>query len=168
MSLSALVLLVVFGVPAVAGAGDAGVRAASAGSPGELPPSNAADRVAAALDNPAVRELVHDTLERNPGLATAIAVARASLQRAPQVKALPDPVVGVTGYLSSPETRAKLQDDIAWAMQHDIQGTPLVLVNGREVPASVQLLYALILAEADPEHPAFAVLPPPQPQARLR
>jgi serine/threonine-protein kinase len=69
--------------------------------------------------------------------------------------------------VSSPETQAKLQDDIAWAMQHDIQGTPLVLVNGREVPASVQLLYALILAEADPDHPAFAVLPPPQPQARL-
>jgi hypothetical protein len=70
--------------------------------------------------------------------------------------------------VSSPETRAKLQDDIAWAMQHDIQGTPLVLVNGREVPAFVQLLYALILAEADPAHPAFAVLPPPEPQARLR
>jgi protein-disulfide isomerase len=69
--------------------------------------------------------------------------------------------------VSSPKTRAKLREDIAWAMQHDIQGTPLVLVNGREVPPFVQILYALILAEADPEHPAFAVLPPPQPQARL-
>jgi outer membrane protein TolC len=38
-------------------------------------------------------------------VATAAAVARASLQQAPQAKALPDPVVGVTGYLSSPETR---------------------------------------------------------------
>jgi protein-disulfide isomerase len=70
--------------------------------------------------------------------------------------------------VSSPETEAKLRDDIAWALQHDIQGTPLVLVNGREVPPSLQFLYAMVLAEADPEHPAFTALPPPQPQARLR
>jgi serine/threonine-protein kinase len=70
--------------------------------------------------------------------------------------------------VSSPGTAAKLDDDIAWALQHEIQGTPLVLVNGREMPASLQFLYAMVLAEADPEHPAFAVLPPPQPQARLR
>jgi serine/threonine-protein kinase len=69
--------------------------------------------------------------------------------------------------MASPETEAKLRDDIAWALQHEIRGTPLVLVNGREVPASLQLLYALVLAEGDTKHPAFAVLPPPQPQARL-
>ena len=70
--------------------------------------------------------------------------------------------------VSSPETEVKLRDDIAWALQHDIQGTPLVLVNGREVPPSLQVLYAMVLAGADPEHPAFSALPPPQPQARLR
>jgi outer membrane biosynthesis protein TonB len=69
--------------------------------------------------------------------------------------------------ISSPETEAKLEDDIAWALDHEIQGTPLVLVNGREVPHNLQLLYAMVLAKADPAHPAFAVLPPPQPQARL-
>jgi serine/threonine-protein kinase len=69
---------------------------------------------------------------------------------------------------SSPETRAKLRDDIEWALEHQIQGTPLVLVNGREAPASLQFLYAIVLAEADPEHPAFAALPPPQPRAQLR
>jgi hypothetical protein len=69
--------------------------------------------------------------------------------------------------ISSPETEAKLKDDIAWALDHEIQGTPLVLMNGREAPASLQFLYAMVLAEADPAHPAFAVLPPPQPQARL-
>jgi len=69
--------------------------------------------------------------------------------------------------VSSPETEVKLRDDIGWALQHDIQGTPLVLLNGREVPSSLQFLYAMILAGADPEHPAFTALPPPQPQARL-
>lgn len=70
--------------------------------------------------------------------------------------------------VSSPETQTKLFDDIEWALEHQIQGTPLVLVNGREAPHSLQFLYAIVLAEADPEHPAFALLPPPQPQARLR
>jgi cobalt-zinc-cadmium efflux system outer membrane protein len=56
-------------------------------------------------EDPVLRELVRDSLERNPALATSIAVARASLHQAPQAQALPDPVVGVTGYLSSPETR---------------------------------------------------------------
>ena len=69
--------------------------------------------------------------------------------------------------ISSPETEAKLEDDIAWALEHEIQGTPLVLMNGREAPPSLQFLYAMVLAEGDPAHPAFAVLPPPQPQARL-
>jgi serine/threonine-protein kinase len=69
--------------------------------------------------------------------------------------------------IRSPETQAKLNDDIAWAVQHEIRGTPLVLVNGREVPGTLQFLYAMVLAKADPEHPAFAVLPPPHPQARV-
>jgi outer membrane biosynthesis protein TonB len=70
--------------------------------------------------------------------------------------------------VASPETDAKLQDDIAWALQLEIQGTPTVLLNGRPVPASLQFLYAMILAEADPGHPAFAALPRPQPRARRR
>jgi serine/threonine-protein kinase len=70
--------------------------------------------------------------------------------------------------VASSETEAKLRDDIAWALQHQIQGTPLLLVNGRDVPGSLQFLYAMVMAEANPEHPAFAVLPPPQPQAQLR
>ncbi len=69
--------------------------------------------------------------------------------------------------ITSPETQAKLHDDIAWAVQHNIRGTPLLLVNGREVPGTLQFLYAMVLAEANPEHPAFDVLPPPHPQARL-
>jgi outer membrane protein TolC len=73
--------------------------------------------VAASLDDPALRELVRDTLERNPGLATAISVARASLHQAPQEQALPDPVLGVTGYLSSPETRVGPQRLVATVSQ---------------------------------------------------
>jgi hypothetical protein len=69
--------------------------------------------------------------------------------------------------VASAETEAKLRDDIAWALQHDIQGTPLVLVNGSEASSSLEFLYAMVLAKANPKHSAFAVLPRPQPQARL-
>jgi cobalt-zinc-cadmium efflux system outer membrane protein len=66
---------------------------------------DAAARLAAGLSDPAVREMVRDALERNPAVAAAAARARAARQQAPQAKALPDPMVGVTGYVAPPETR---------------------------------------------------------------
>jgi serine/threonine-protein kinase len=59
-------------------------------------------------------------------------------------------------------TDEKLQSDIAWAIEHQIRGTPLVLLNGREAPAFPPLLYALILTRGDARHPVFASLPTPQ------
>ena len=63
--------------------------------------------------------------------------------------------------VDAPETHAKLRDDIDWAVEQKITGTPLVLVNGRRASAFPPLLYALALASGDAEHPAFATLPPP-------
>jgi serine/threonine-protein kinase len=60
---------------------------------------------------------------------------------------------------ASAETDAKLQADIAAAMGYGIQGTPLVLVNGRKATPDPALLLALVLAGGDPAHPAFAALP---------
>jgi serine/threonine-protein kinase len=68
--------------------------------------------------------------------------------------------------MASPETAAKLLADVDWAEEHGIQGTPLVLVNGREAAAFPAFLYALILAGGDPAHPAFAALPPPTTPAK--
>ena len=67
--------------------------------------------------------------------------------------------------LVTPETTRKLQEDITYAQQHNLRGTPLVLINGREASAGVPaFLYALILANGDPDAPAFRVLPPPPPR----
>lgn len=66
--------------------------------------------------------------------------------------------------ISDPVTEAALRDDIAWAMSCDIKGTPLVLVNGRMVPAFPPFLHAILLAGGDAKHPLFAYLPP----AKLR
>jgi serine/threonine-protein kinase len=65
--------------------------------------------------------------------------------------------------VNSPETTQRIREDVAYAKQHDIHGTPLVVVNGREVPPSVPFLYALVMAGGDTNAPAFKVLPPPQP-----
>jgi serine/threonine-protein kinase len=63
----------------------------------------------------------------------------------------------------SEATAEALRGDVEWATEHGITGTPLVLVNGRQLEAWSELsLYALILAEGNPDHPAFASLPPPR------
>lgn len=64
--------------------------------------------------------------------------------------------------MGSAETKAKLADDVSFALERSIQGTPLVLMNGREVPAFGPFLHALFLARGDLKHPAFAALPPPR------
>jgi serine/threonine-protein kinase len=62
--------------------------------------------------------------------------------------------------ISDPVTEARLQDDIAWAMSCGLEGTPLVLVNGRTAPAFPPFLHAILLAGGDANHPLFAYLPP--------
>jgi serine/threonine-protein kinase len=67
--------------------------------------------------------------------------------------------------VKSHDTTQRLQDDVNYAQQHDIHGTPLVVVNGREVPPSLPFLYALAMAGGDASSPVFRVLPPAQPVA---
>jgi serine/threonine-protein kinase len=67
----------------------------------------------------------------------------------------------------SDQTRARLQEDLALAGRFQPEGTPLVVVNGHKALAYPGFLYAIILAKGDASHPAFAALPPPNPQAQL-
>jgi len=63
--------------------------------------------------------------------------------------------------VTSEETEKQLATDVQWAAEHEIRGTPLILLNGRKIPTNGALIYALLLAGGDVDHPAFAVLPPP-------
>lgn len=67
--------------------------------------------------------------------------------------------------VADPATAGKIGDDIEWARRFDIQGTPLVLVNGKRSMREPRLLYALVLTGGKPNHPAFRELPPPDPAA---
>lgn len=62
-------------------------------------------RLLAGIQEPGLRDLVAEVLERNPSVHAAVAQARAAALRAPQVRALPDPVAGVTAFVTTPETR---------------------------------------------------------------
>jgi serine/threonine-protein kinase len=66
--------------------------------------------------------------------------------------------------LNSPDTVTRIQEDVTYAQQHDIHGTPLVVVNGRGVLPSIPFLYALAMTDGNPDAPAFKVLPAPRPQ----
>jgi outer membrane protein, heavy metal efflux system len=57
-----------------------------------------------------LKDLVEQALENNPGIRRAFADYRAALQRIPQVSSLPDPMLGVTQYARSPETRVGPQN----------------------------------------------------------
>ena len=66
--------------------------------------------------------------------------------------------------LASPDTQARIKEDVTYAQQHDIHGTPLVVVNGKSVLPSVPFLYALVMTDGKADAPAFKVLPKPRPQ----
>lgn len=69
--------------------------------------------------------------------------------------------------LASGETRRKLDEDIAYAWNFQPDGTPLVLVNGRQGTAFGPFLYAIILTGGNAEDPLFDTLPAPREDAHI-
>jgi len=69
--------------------------------------------------------------------------------------------------LADPATRRALEEQVDLARRYDIEGTPLVVVNGRRGTSVGAFLYALLLSGGDPDHPAFSALPPPRPGAHI-
>ncbi|MCK6545792.1 thioredoxin domain-containing protein [Myxococcota bacterium] len=65
--------------------------------------------------------------------------------------------------IDAPETQAKLDQDIEYAAAFHIEGTPLVIINGREAPGYPQFLYALLLANGNAMAQGWTVLPPGRP-----
>lgn len=70
--------------------------------------------------------------------------------------------------IGSPETQAKLAEDVALAYRYHAKGVPLVLVNGRRGTSSEPFLHAMIITRGSAFHRAFEVLPEPIPRADLR
>ncbi len=68
----------------------------------EIPFDNPANN---AQGDPVLQSLLEEGLDRNPGIRQSFARYQAALQRLPQVRSLPDPMLSLTQYIRSPETR---------------------------------------------------------------
>ncbi len=69
--------------------------------------------------------------------------------------------------MASDATRRALEEDVRLARFFDPDGTPIVAVNGRRGTSFGPYLYAMVLTGGELRHPAFASLPPPNPDAHL-
>lgn len=69
--------------------------------------------------------------------------------------------------VDAPATAATLKEDIEYADKYRIEGTPLVVVNGRKTAPVPALLLGLIMAKGRDDDPSFLVLPAPQRSATL-
>jgi outer membrane protein TolC len=69
----------------------------------EAPPPSAA--IVASVDDPMLRLLLEEVLERSPQVAALAAESQAAAQRTLQEKPLPDPVVSLTAWVLPPQTR---------------------------------------------------------------
>ena len=63
--------------------------------------------------------------------------------------------------MKSPETASRLAEDIAYARKYGIDGTPLVLLNGKVAPPSPIFLMAMALSAGNADSPLLLKLPPP-------
>ena len=72
------------------------------------------------------------------------------------------PDVNLSSCVAQKSTNDKLTADIQYALEHEIEGTPMILVNGRKASAFPPFLFSIMMAEGDGNHPAFASLPKAQ------
>lgn len=63
--------------------------------------------------------------------------------------------------MASGETEKKLAEDRAYALLYGLQGTPLVILNGRDTLPSEAFILGMAVSKGDAEAPYFKKLPPP-------
>lgn len=66
--------------------------------------------------------------------------------------------------IKSPQTTKTLREDIDYAIQHKLEGTPLVVINNRKATALPAMIYTMIMVMGRDNDPGFKVLPPPNTQ----
>ena len=69
--------------------------------------------------------------------------------------------IALNACMKSPETAARLVEDITYALKYKIEGTPLVLLNGKIAPPSPIFLMGMALSGGNPDSPLLLRLPPP-------
>ena len=57
------------------------------------------------ISDPQLEDLIREAIDKNPQFRVMLSEYRASIQKIPQVTALPDPMMTFTQFVRSPETR---------------------------------------------------------------
>ena len=106
---------------------------------------------------------------KEPDLATALFEKQEGLtsKAAIEIASRFLPRADIDACLASPKIKEALEQDVATASRFDSDGTPIVAINGRKGTSFAPFLYAMILTRGKPDHPAFAALPPGDPNAHL-
>ena len=68
--------------------------------------------------------------------------------------------------IKSPQTTAMLKEDLDYAIQHKLEGTPLVVIKNRKATPVPAMIYTMIMVMGQENAPGFKVLPPPNTQMR--
>jgi protein-disulfide isomerase/uncharacterized membrane protein len=102
---------------------------------------------------PAFAEVRHALFEQQQSLTTELivqtVVAKAGWSEA-----------ALKACVESADTAARLRQDIEYARRYHIEGTPMVLINGRDAPPVPVFLLGMALARGDANAPFFKALPP--------
>ncbi len=69
------------------------------------------------------------------------------------------PAAELTQCVAAPSTSERLQEDIAYAMSTNPDGTPILLLNGRVTPPARSFVYGMVMAKGDVNAKLFSKLP---------
>jgi protein-disulfide isomerase len=72
------------------------------------------------------------------------------------------PLEKLQACVADPQTQARIDEDVAYAMLFNPKGTPVVLLNGRETLPVPPFLYGMVMSKGDADAKYFAKLPPPR------
>jgi protein-disulfide isomerase/uncharacterized membrane protein len=67
----------------------------------------------------------------------------------------------VEACVKKPETQARIEEDVRYAMLFNPRGTPVVLLNGRMIPPNPAFIYGMAMGKGDPNNKYFKDLPEP-------
>ena len=72
------------------------------------------------------------------------------------------PLEKLEACVAAPETQARINEDVGYALLFNPKGTPIVVLNGRSTEPSAPFLYGMAMAKGDADSKYFAKLPPPR------
>lgn len=104
--------------------------------------------------SPALWAVKHELFEKQQTLSQELILDIATSQAGMSPEAL-------RSCVAAPSTQAKIDEDVEYAIKYGIQGTPLVLLNGKETPPSGPFILAMAMYRADAHAPFFTTLPMP-------